>query len=198
MAREAKGLEIAAAIGAALIAAQAVAELAMGRPAICTCGRIELWYGDLFGSGLSQHISDWYSFTHISHGVVFYALTMLFAPRAPLWTRLVATLVVEVGWEVTENTPFIIDRYRQSALAQGYNGDSVINSVSDTLFCVIGFALARVSPVRWSVALVLVAELALAALIHDNLALNIWQLVHPTKAISDWQASGGYVGSGRF
>ena len=198
MAREARGLAIAAAIGVALIAAQAVAELAMGRPAICTCGWVELWYGDLFGPGLSQHISDWYSFTHISHGVVFYALTKLVAPRAPLWTRLVATLAIEVSWEVAENTPFVIDRYRQSALAQGYNGDSVINSVSDTLFCVIGFTLARLSPVRWSLAYVLVAELALAALIHDNLTLNIWQLVHPTKAISDWQASGGYVGSGHF
>ena len=197
MAGAAKGWGTAAAIGVALIAAQAIAELAMGRPAICACGAVQLWYGDLFGPGLSQHFSDWYSFTHISHGMVFYALTTLVAPRAPLWTRLAATLAIEVSWEVVENSPVIIDRYRQSALAQGYNGDSVVNSVSDTLFCVIGFALARLLPVRWGVALVAVNELALAALIHDNLALNVWQLVHPTKALSDWQASGGYIGSGR-
>lgn len=198
MAREAGGLAIAGVIGVALIAAQAGAELAMGRPAICTCGWVQPWYGDLFGPGLSQHISDWYSFTHISHGVVFYALTKLVAPRAPLGMRLVATLAIEVSWGVIENTPLIIDRYRQSALAQGYNGDSVVNSVSDTLFCVVGFALARWLPVRWSVAYVVVVELALAALIHDNLTLNILQLVHPTKVVSDWQASGGYIGSGHF
>src|SRR5579862_4662527 len=142
MARDTKGLGIAAAIGVALMAIQAAVELAMGRPAICTCGRVELWYGDIFGPGLSQHLSDWYSFTHISHGLIFYALTFLVAPRAPLWTRLTAALVLEVGWELAENSPVVIDRYRQSALAQGYDGDSVVNSLSDTLFCAFGFAIA--------------------------------------------------------
>ncbi len=194
MASEAKGWGLAALIGVALIAAQAAAELAMGRPAICTCGTVLPWYGDLFGPGLSQHIADWYSFTHISHGFVFYAFTRIAAPRAPLWTRLAATLVLEVSWEVVENTPLIIDRYRQSALAQGYNGDSVVNSVSDTLFCVLGFWLAWRLPVRLSLAFVVVNEIALAALIHDNLALNVLQLVHPTDAVSKWQASGGLVG----
>jgi hypothetical protein len=195
MASETRGWGRAAIIGAALIVAQVAIELAMGRPAICTCGRVLLWYGDLFGSGLSQHIADWYSFTHISHGVVFYGLTKIAAPRAPLWTRLTAILVLEVGWEVAENTPVIIDRYRQSALAQGYNGDSVVNSVSDTLFCVLGFWLAWRLPVRWSFAFVVVSEIALAVLIHDNLALNVLQLVHPTEAVSKWQASGGLVGA---
>ena len=162
MASETKGWGLAALIGVALIAAQAAAELAMGRPAICTCGTVLLWYGDLFGPGLSQHIADWYSFTHISHGFVFYAFTKIAAPRAPFWTRLAATLVLEVSWEVVENTPVIIDRYRQSALAQGYNGDSVVNSVSDTLFCVLGFWLAWRLPVRWSLAFVVINEIALA------------------------------------
>jgi len=198
MTRETKGLGTAAAIGVMLVALQASVELAMGRPAICTCGYVRLWYGDIFGPGLSQHASDWYSFTHISHGMVFYALTTLAAPRAPLWTRLAATLAIEVGWELAENSPLIIDRYRQSALAQGYVGDSVLNSVSDTLFCLFGFTLARLLPVRWSLALFVVSECALAFLIHDNLVLNVWQLVRPTQALSDWQASGGFVGSWRF
>jgi hypothetical protein len=196
--RDRSGWGYAALIGVALIAAQAAAELAMGRPAICTCGRVYLWYGDLFGPGLSQHIADWYSFTHISHGFVFYGLAKMVAPRAPLWTRLATTLALEVSWEVVENTPIIIDRYRQSALAQGYDGDSVVNSVSDTLFCVLGFWLAWRLPVRLSVAVIALNELALAALIHDNLALNVLQLVHPTEAVSRWQASGGLVGSGRI
>jgi hypothetical protein len=197
MAREVPGWGKAALIGAALVVTQAAAELAMGRPPICTCGYVRLWYGDLFGPGLSQHIADWYSFTHISHGLVFYGLTKLVAPRAPLWTRLAATLALEVGWEVAENSPIIIDRYRQSALAQGYVGDSVLNSVSDTLFCVLGFWLAWRLPVRASVAMVVASELALAVLIHDNLTLNVLQLAHPTESVSRWQASGGWVGSGR-
>ena len=181
-----------------LVAVQVIAELAMGRPPICTCGYVKLWYGDLFGAGLSQHLIDWYSFTHITHGVVFYALLRFVFPRASLAARLFAMVVLEVSWEVLENTPFIIDRYRQSALAQGYNGDSVLNSVSDVLFAVMGFALAGILPVRWSVVIVLVSEGALALLIRDNLVLNIVQLVHPSEALSDWQASGGFVGSGRF
>jgi hypothetical protein len=181
-----------------LVALQAVLELAMGRPAICTCGRVEFWYGDLFGPGLSQHLTDWYSFTHITHGFVFYALLTLVAPRAAFGPKLVAMLALEVSWEVMENTPIIIDRYRQSALAQGYLGDSVINSVSDAGFAVVGFVFARGLPTGWSVAAVLVSEAALALLIHDNLLLDVVQLVHPMRTLSDWQVSGGYLGTGHL
>ena len=160
----------------------------MGRPAICTCGRVYFWYGDLFGPGLSQHFADWYSFTHISHGFVFYGLTKMFAPRAPLWTRLAATLALEVSWEVVENTPIIIDRYRQSALAQGYDGDSVVNSLSDTLSMVVGFLLARKLPVAATIALGLAFEVLVGLHIRDNLTLNIIMLVHPFEAIRQWQA----------
>jgi hypothetical protein len=189
---------IVAIIAAVLFSVQIVTELAMGRPPICTCGEVRFWYGDLFGPGLSQHFADWYSFTHISHGFLFYAVTKLLAPRAPFWARFAAALTVEIGWELAENSPPMIERYRQSALAQGYVGDSVLNSVSDALFSVLGFILARLLPVRASIAYVVVSELALALLIRDNLTLNISQLIHPTKALSDWQASGGYIGSGRF
>ena len=88
---------------AALLIAQGAVELGMGRPAICACGQVRLWYGDLFGSGLSQHIADWYSFTHVSHGVLFYALAKLVAPRAPLGARLVGAVVVEAAREMIEN-----------------------------------------------------------------------------------------------
>jgi len=178
-----------------LVVFQAVALWAMGRPLICTCGRVELWYGDLFGSGMSQHLADWYSFTHITHGFVFYFVLSLLAPNTSLGFRLAVAIGLEAAWEVAENTPAVIDRYRQSALAQGYVGDSVINSLSDTLFAVLGFLLASALPVRLSVALILASEAALAYLIHDNLLLNIVQLAHPSKALSDWQASGGVVGA---
>jgi hypothetical protein len=187
-----------AAIGLMLVALQAAVLRALGRPLICTCGEIRLWYGDLFGSGLSQHLSDWYSFTHLTHGFVFYAVLSLAAPRASLGLRLALAMGLEVSWEVAENTPLVIDRYRQSALAQGYVGDSVVNSLSDTCFAVLGFMLASVLPVRLSVAIVLINEAALAYLIHDNLLLNIVQLAHPTKSLSDWQASGGVIGAAQL
>ena len=183
-----------AAICLTLVAIQAVAELAMGRPLICTCGQIRLWYGDLFGSGMSQHLVDWYSFTHITHGFVFYAILHRAAPNTPFDLRLALAIGIEVAWEIAENSPAVIERYRQSALAQGYVGDSVINSVSDTLFAVLGYLLAFVLPAPLSLALVLANEAALAYLIHDNLLLNIVQLVHPTKWLSDWQANGGLIG----
>jgi hypothetical protein len=173
-------------------------ELAMGRPPICACGYVQIWYGDLFGSGLSQHFADWYSFTHVSHGILFYGLTKLVAPRASQGVRLLASVAIEASWEMIENTPFIIDRYRQSALAQGYVGDSVLNSLSDTLFAIAGFALAATLPVWPAVAFVVAVELALAVLIHDNLTLNIVQLIHPTAWLGAWQASGGLIGSGRW
>jgi Protein of unknown function (DUF2585) len=187
-----------AAIGLTLVALQAVVLRTLGRPLICTCGEVRLWYGDLFGSGLSQHLSDWYSFTHITHGFVFYAVLKIAAPRASVGLRLVMAMGLEVSWEVAENSPLVIDRYRQTALAQGYVGDSVVNSLSDTCFAVLGFMLASVLPVRLSVAIVLINEAALAYLIHDNLLLNIVQLAHPTKSLSDWQASGGVVGAGHL
>jgi hypothetical protein len=191
-----RGWPAALLIIAALFAVHVSAELLMGRSLICPCGEVRFWYGDIFGPGLSQHVADWYSFTHISHGFLLYGLTHLIAPRAPLWSRLVAVLAIEVTWELVENSPIVIDRYRQSALAQGYVGDSVLNSVSDAVFCLIGFGLAAVLPLRASVGYVAASELALLFLIRDNLALNIWQLLHPTDWLSRWQASGGIVGSG--
>ncbi len=104
--------------------------------------------------------------------------------------RLALAVGLEVGWEVLENTPFIIERYRQQALAQGYVGDSILNSLSDTCCAIIGFWLARLLPVRGSIALVVALEVFVGVMIHDNLTLNIIQLIHPVPAISAWQAGG--------
>jgi hypothetical protein len=183
-----------AATGLALMAFQAAALWAMGRPLICTCGEVQLWYGDLLGSGMSQHLVDWYSFTHITHGFVFYLALKFAAPNTSFGFRLAVAIGIEVAWEIAENSPAVIERYRQSALAQGYVGDSVINSVSDTLFAMLGYLLAFILPAPLSLALVLANEAALVYLIHDNLLLNIVQLAHPTKWLSDWQANGGIIG----
>lgn len=175
-------------VGAGFIALQALALLAMGLPAICTCGYIELWHGNPSGPETSQHLTDWYTYTHVIHGFGFYLLLWLLAPRSSFGLRLVLAIGLEAGWEIVENTPFVMERYRESALARGYYGDSVINSVFDTLAVTFGFVLARLLPVGLIVALAITMELFAGYMIHDNLTLNIIQLIYPNHAISDWQA----------
>ncbi len=178
------------AIGGGIIAVQALVVFLMGHPLICKCGYVSLWYPGQSGPETSQQLTDWYTFTHIEHGFLFYLLLWAIAPRLPFLTRLMIAIGIEAGWEIVENTPFVINRYRQSALAEGYFGDSVVNSVFDSLSAVLGGLLARVLPVRVSAGLVIGTELFLAVMIRDNLALNIIQLVHPTEAISRWQTGG--------
>lgn len=175
-------------VGAALIATQALVLFAMGQPLICTCGYLRLWGGITSGPEMSQQFTDWYTYSHVIHGVAFYFLFWLIAPRTSIAGRFILVLAFEASWEIIENTPFIIDRYRQSALAQGYFGDSIINSVGDTMAAAFGFLLAMTLPVWGTVALTISIELFLAYMIHDNLTLNIIQLIHPTEAISLWQA----------
>jgi hypothetical protein len=175
-------------IAAGFVALQAIALLVMGLPAICTCGFIALWHGNPSGPETSQHLTDWYTYTHAIHGFGFYLLLWLIAPRMPIGLRFALVVGLEAAWEIIENTPFIMDRYRQSALARGYFGDSVVNSVFDTLAAAFGFALARLLPV-WSIVAVAIAlELFAVAMIRDNLTLNIIQIIHPTEAISRWQS----------
>lgn len=177
-------------LAAGFVALQALILLALGQPGICTCGTIRLWQGDIWSPENSQQLTDWYTFSHIIHGFGFYFLLWFVAPRLPIGLRFALAIGLESSWEVIENTPFIIDRYRETALAQGYFGDSVINSVFDTLASGIGLALARLLPVWAPIALTLAMELFVGAMIRDNLALNIIQLVWPSDAISAWQAGG--------
>ena len=174
-------------IGAALIALQGLVLLALGQPAICECGYVKLWHGVVSSPENSQQLTDWYTYSHVIHGIAFYLILWFAAPAMPVGLRFVLALGLETGWEILENTPFIINRYRQSALALGYFGDSVVNSVSDTLAAAFGFALARILPV-WAIgALVLGTELYSAYMIRDNLLLNIIQLIYPSEVISSWQ-----------
>ncbi len=177
-------------IAAGCVVLQGLALFAMGQPPICSCGTIRLWMGNVLSSENSQHLTDWYTYTHVVHGFVFYVLLWLLAPRLPVGLRFLVAIGLEAGWEVVENTPFVIDRYRQLALAQGYVGDSVINSIGDTLAAALGFALARLLPVWSSAVLVIATELFVGLAIHDNLTLNIIQLIHPYAAISRWQNGG--------
>lgn len=177
-------------VGVAIVALQALVLLAMGQPPICKCGTIKFWHGLVSSAESSQQLTDWYTYSHVIHGLIFYFLLWLVVPSVPFGVRFALAIGIEASWEVLENTPFIINRYRQSALALGYVGDSVINSVFDTLAAAIGFALARILPAWSTIALVIVTELSLAYAIRDNLTLNIIQLIHPFEAISRWQIGG--------
>lgn len=173
----------------ALIAVQFVALYAMGRVPICTCGTIKLWQSTVNSSENSQHIFDWYTPSHVAHGVIFYLALWLLFPRAPVMLRLVAAVGIEVAWEIIENTPAIIERYRSGTISLSYYGDSILNSVADTLAMIAGFALAARLPVAASVVLVLAFETFTAYWIRDNLTLNVVMLLYPLDAIRDWQAA---------
>jgi hypothetical protein len=180
-----RSLCLLAAVGSVVL--QALILLAMGHPLICTCGYIELWHGNPSDPGTSQHLTDWYSYTHVLHGFGLYLLLWLIAPRMPLSVRLALAIGLEAAWEVIENTSFVMERYRQSALARGYFGDSVVNSVVDTIATALGFVLARALPVWSIIAIALAMELFLGYMIRDNLTLNIIQLVDPSDGIARWQ-----------
>jgi hypothetical protein len=172
----------------AMIAAAAAVELAMGRHPICTCGSIDLWVGSRDSPKTSQMLLDWYSFSHIAHGLLFYAILWLIFRRWPVEWRFLAALAVETAWEITENTPLVIDRYRAATAALGYSGDSVLNSMSDILMMCVGFLAARKLPVSAAVLLLLVLEAVPLYAIRDNLTLNIWMLLWPNDTIRSWQS----------
>ena len=173
----------------AILAAAAAILLAMGRNPICTCGTVDLWVGTRDSPRTSQMLADWYSLSHIVHGLLFYAGLWLVARRWPVGRRFILALLIEASWEVIENTPMVIDRYRATTAALGYTGDSVINSLSDILMMALGFLLARKLPVRASILLLVALELVPLFVIRDNLTLNVIALIAPCHAIQAWQAS---------
>jgi hypothetical protein len=176
-------------IALGLVVLQALVLFALGRVPICACGHIKLWEGAVNSSENSQHIFDWYTPSHIIHGLIFYLAFWLLFPKTPVMMRFALAVGLEVTWEIIENTPLIIDRYRAGTISLNYYGDSILNSVSDTLAMAFGFLLAARLPVVFCVLLGVALEAFTAFWIRDNLTLNIVMLLYPLDAIREWQSA---------
>jgi hypothetical protein len=175
----------------AIVALQGIILYALGRTPICTCGFVKLWEPNAFGSGNSQHLSDWYTPSHIVHGFIFFFFAWAIFRRASVLWRFTFAVLIEAAWEVLENTSWIIEYYRGNTVSLNYYGDSIINSLFDTLWMALGFLVAWRAPVLVTVALALAMEAVAAYVIRDNLTLNILMFIHPFESVKAWQTAIG-------
>lgn len=179
------------AIAGVLLAVQVGTLWTLGQPWISASGKILLWSNNPLSPETSQQLADWYSLSHIVHGFLFYGLLKLVCPRMPLGARLLLAMGLEISWEIAENTPMVIEAYRKQALAIGCTGDSILNSLMDTLMAVLGFLFASRAPAWVTVAAGVGMEVLAAIVIRDGLVLNILNFLYPIGFIERWQA--GYA-----
>ena len=174
-------------IGSIIATAMALVLRFEGRLLICSCNRILLWVSDICGSNNSQQFLDPYSFTHVLHGfLLFWIVSLLFRRMAPEW-QIAFALLCEAAWEIFENTPYVIDRYRTETAALGYQGDTVLNSLGDLMCAFIGIMIARQLGLRRSIIVFLIVEVILIFTIRDSLLLELLMLIHPIPALKQWQ-----------
>ncbi len=173
-----------------ILALVAAIELYTGRSPLGPDGKFGWWDGNVWGSETSQRVADAYSFSHIIHGILFYAFLWLVARKLPMRYRFILAIIIEAGWELLENSPIVINRYREATIALGYLGDSVLNSVCDVVMVMIGFYMARFWKVWVSVAIIIIFEVGCLFWIRDNLTLNVVMLLYPIEPIKVWQSEG--------
>jgi hypothetical protein len=181
----------AVAFVAALVLLALVYLRLQGRVAWCACGGWSPVSLKVNSQHNSQHLFDAYSLSHVLHGVLFFGILWLFRRRLSLNVRAAIAAAIEIGWEVLENSPVVIDRYRTATVALGYSGDSIANSLGDVVSFVLGFYLARKLGLWWSIGLFLAVELLMLWAMRDNLTLNVLMLLWPIDAIRQWQSGGG-------
>lgn len=184
-------LRLALGLALLLVAAQALSLYLLGRSLICTCGYVKLWEGNAFGPGNSQHLSDWYTPSHIVHGFIFYFFAWAIFRKASVAWRFAFAVFIEAAWEVVENTSWIIEYYRGQTVSLNYYGDSIVNSVMDTVWMSLGFLIAWRVPVLVTVVLALAMEALAAYVIRDNLTLNVLMFIYPFESIKAWQTAVG-------
>ncbi len=173
-----------AVLGAALIG---LTLFKWGQPLICTCGYVQFWVGSVFSSGNSQHVADWYTFSHIVHGMLIVLLGRLFFPKWSVQSLLVIAVVTGVAWEIIEHTDWVLNKFRAATLYQGYFGDSVLNAVFDYLWMLAGFFLARAISTALIAVVILCLELTAAIVARDCLTLTTLMVVYPLESVEEWQ-----------
>jgi len=176
-------------IGTGLIALQILVLYLLGQPFISASGQIKVWVSAVLSPEMSQQLFDWYTFSHVIHGFIFYGVLRLLFPRMSVGARLLFAMGIEIGWEIAENTPWVINAYREQALAQGYAGDSILNSVMDTFSMMLGFYFALRAPVWLTILLAVLFEVFVGYMIRDNLTLNVLNFIYQFDVIHDWQSS---------
>ncbi|MBX9470138.1 MAG: DUF2585 domain-containing protein [Rhizobium sp.] len=172
-----------------IILIQVLSQYIMGRLWICECGYVKLFEAGVNTPGNSQHLFDWYTPSHIIHGFLFYGLGWLIMRKKPLTAKLALAALIEAAWEILENSPIVIDRYRTATMAVGYTGDSILNSGMDMVAMIAGFFFAARAPIWLTVAIAIAFEVLTAVIIRDNLTLNVVMLVWPIEAVKTWQAA---------
>ncbi|SMX23652.1 DUF2585 family protein [Boseongicola aestuarii] len=158
-----------------------------GQPLICTCGEIDLWVGSIWSSGNSQHIADWYTLSHIVHGLMIAPLARLVFPKISFGALFAIAISTGTAWELVEHTDFVLDQFRDTTINQGYIGDSVLNAVSDYVFMMAGFFVGRLLPSIVTLITIVVLELTAAFIARDSLLLEAIMLVHRFEVIENWQ-----------
>ncbi len=187
--RESQGPTLRSVAGVLVIAIGILTSGAvMGRVWWCEAGDLWPWSWDVWSRHCSQHLIDPYALSHLQHGIGLYlVLTALWRHRLTPDVRFLLVALVEAAWEITENTNWMIERYRTTTISLDYHGDSILNSLCDYIACVAGVLLAIRLPWRVSVGLFIAFEVLSICWIRDSLLLNILMLVCPVDAIREWQ-----------